>query len=391
MKPRFKAEDRVILVGNRKLWGTPGIDVSSSMYHTIPPGTPGTVDKTNTTIPFVRFDGFEGRHCLRQKWLVPESPSDEDIFEVLPGCDTTPLEDDATANLSLHPAMLVHFIKPACLFTGQWWVLARNTGSKRVVGPKWLRLVETEETKEKTDMNKIRLITHKWLERHGACKEGLDFFDTTTVSDTLPEYDVPTKLSGHPEYSSWTDWLNSRLDRYGHELETVNIEGLVTLQESGTDVRAGHQYTIVRGPDHRGCPGLCFLDNRGDKRLLRLFKFSIPEETEEIKETEETAPTIELWAVSPGVEIPRSIFGYNFRCSHPTLLRVTVTAGGKRTFDRCFDFGAGSVSWHTPNDHVHLVGINCREALEPYLPKVTQLTRAEVAEKLGIDNLEIVD
>lgn len=285
MKPRFKAGDRVILVGNQKLWGTPGNEVSSDMYHTIPPGTPGTVDETNATMPLVRFDGFEGRHCLQEKWLIPESPSDEDIFEVLPGCDTTPLEDDITANSNLHPAMLVHFIKPNHIYSGQWWVRIRNTALEYIVGPKWLRLVETEEAKEKTDMNKIRLITREWLKRHGACKEGLDFFDTTTVSDTLPEYDVPTRLSDHPEYSSWTAWLNSCLDQYGHELETVDIGGPVTLKKSSADVRAGHQYTVIHGPDHRGCPGLCFLDDGGDKRLLRLFEFSVPEEPK---------PTIEL-------------------------------------------------------------------------------------------------
>ena len=381
MKPRFKAGDRVILVGNQKLWGTPGNEVSSDMYHTIPPGTPGTVDETNATMPLVRFDGFEGRHCLQEKWLVPESPSDEDIFEVLPGCDTTPLEDDATADLSLRPATLVHFVEPARVFRGQWQVCIRNTGSKHIVGPKWLRLVETDETKEKTDINKIRLITREWLERHGACKEGLDFFDTTTVSDTLPEYDVPTRLSDHPEYSSWTAWLNSCLDRYGHELETVDIGGPVTLKKSGADVRAGHQYTVIHGPDHRGCPGLCFLDDGGDKRLLRLFEFSVPEEPK---------PTIELWTVSPGVEIPRSIFGYDFKCSDPTLLQITVDAGGKRTFVRCFIFGAGDAAWHMLSGHVRLVDIDSQEALGPYLPK-TRLTRAEIAKKLGVDNLEIVD
>ena len=381
MKPRFKAGDRVILVGNQKLWGTPGNEVSSDMYHTIPPGTPGTVDETNATMPLVRFDGFEGRHCLQEKWLVPESPSDEDIFEVLPGCDTTPLEDDATADLSLRPATLVHFVEPARVFRGQWQVRIRNTGSKHIVGPKWLRLVETDETKKKTDINKIRLITREWLERHDACKEGLDFFDTTTVSDTLPEYDVPTRLSDHPEYSSWTAWLNSCLDRYGHELKTVDIGGPVTLKKSGADVRAGHQYTVIHGPDHRGCPGLCFLDDGGDKRLLRLFEFSVPEEPK---------PTIELWTVSPGVEIPRSIFGYDFKCSDPTLLQITVDAGGKRTFVRCFIFGAGDAAWHMLSGHVRLVDIDSQEALGPYLPK-TRLTRAEIAKKLGVDNLEIVD
>ena len=381
MKPRFKAGDRVILVGNQKLWGTPGNEVSSDMYHTIPPGTPGTVDETNATMPLVRFDGFEGRHCMQEKWLVPESPSDEDIFEVLPGCDTTPLEDDATADLSLRPATLVHFVEPARVFRGQWQVRIRNTGSKHIVGPKWLRLVETDETKEKTDINKIRLITREWLKRHDACKEGLDFFDTTTVSDTLPEYDVPTRLSDHPEYSSWTAWLNSCLDRYGHELETVDIGGPVTLKKSGADVRAGHQYTVIHGPDHRGCPGLCFLDDGGDKRLLRLFEFSVPEEPK---------PTIELWTVSPGVKIPRSIFGYDFKCSDPTLLQITVDAGGKRTFVRCFIFGAGDAAWHMLSGHVRLVDIDSQEALGPYLPK-TRLTRAEIAKKLGVDNLEIVD
>ena len=381
MKPRFKAGDRVILVGNQKLWGTPGNEVSSDMYHTIPPGTPGTVDETNATMPLVRFDGFEGRHCMQEKWLVPESPSDEDIFEVLPGCDTTPLEDDATADLSLRPATLVHFVEPARVFRGQWQVRIRNTGSKHIVGPKWLRLVETDETKEKTDINKIRLITREWLKRHDACKEGLDFFDTTTVSDTLPEYDVPTRLSDHPEYSSWTAWLNSCLDRYGHELETVDIGGPVTLKKSSADVRAGHQYTVIHGPDHRGCPGLCFLDDGGDKRLLRLFEFSVPEEPK---------PTIELWTVSPGVEIPRSIFGYDFKCSYPTLLQITVDAGGKRTFVRCFIFGAGDAAWHMLSGHVRLVDIDSQEALGPYLPK-TRLTRAEIAKKLGVDNLEIVD
>ena len=381
MKPRFKAGDRVILVGNQKLWGTPGNEVSSDMYHTIPPGTPGTVDETNATMPLVRFAGFEGRHCLQEKWLVPKSPSDEDIFEVLPGCDTTPLEDDFTANSSLRPAMLVHFIKPTHIYSGQWWVRIRNTALEYVVGPKWLRLVETEETKEKTDMNKIRLITREWLKRHGACKEGLDFFGEKTYNGTLPECDVNAVLRNHPEYGSWTAWLNSCLDRYGHELETVYIGGPVTLKRPGTDVKVGHQYTVIRGPDHRGCPGLCFLDDGGDKRLLRLFEFSVPEEPK---------PTIELWAVSPGVEIPRSIFGYDFKCSDPTLLLITVDAGGKRTFVRCFIFGAGSVPWHMPNDHVRLVDIDSREALGPYLPK-TRLSRAEIAKKLGVDNLEIVD
>lgn len=381
MKPRFKAEDRVILVGNRKLWGTPGNEVSSSVYHTIPPGSPGTVDQTNAAMPLVRFDGFGGRHCLHEKWLVPESPSDEDIFEVLPGCDTTSLKDDITANSSLHPAMLVHFIKPTRMFSGQWWVRIRDTASEYVVGPKWLRLVETEETKEKTDMNKIRLITRKWLERHGACKEGLDFLSNRTCADTLPECDVNDMLKNHPKYDSWTAWLNSCLNRYGHELETVDIGSPVTLKTFGIAIKAGHQYTVTHGPDHRDRPGLCFLDDDGDKRLLRLFKFSV---------SEEPKPTIELWAVSPGVEIPRSIFGHDFKCSDPALLQITVDAGGKRTFVRCFIFGTDDAAWHMQSGHVRLVDIDGRGALEPYLPK-TRLTRAEIAKKLGVDNLEIVD
>ena len=371
----------MILVGNRKLWGTPGNEVSSSVYHTVPPGTPGTVDQTNAAMPLVRFDGFEGRHCLHEKWLVPESPSDEDIFEVLPGCDTTPPEDDITASPGLHPATLVHFTQPACVFPGQWWVRIRDTAPEYVVGPKWLRLVEIDETKEKTDMNKIRLITREWLKRHGACKEGLDFLIEKTYNGTLPECDVNDVLKNHPERDSWTAWLNSCLDRYGHELKTVDIGGSVTLEKSGTDVKTGHQYTVTHGPDHRGCPGLCFLDDGGDKRLLRLFGVSVPEEPK---------PTIELWAVSPGVEIPRSIFGHDFKCSDPALLQITVDAGGKRTFVRCFVFGTGDTAWHMQSGHVHLVDINSREALKPYLPK-TRLTRAKIAEELGIDNLEIVD
>ena len=386
MKPRFKAGDHVILVGNQKLWGEPGIDVSSSLYRTIPPGTHGTVDENNATTPFVRFDGFEGRYCLHEKWLVPESPSAEDIFVTLPGCDAAPTEDD-TSNMGLPPDTRVTFIdKCRATYAGQWWVRRADNNMPRIIGPKWLRLVETEETKENLDMNKIRLITRKWLERHGACRKELDFFDTVIFGDALPECDINILRKDFPGRDDWIDWLNSLLDRYGHELKTIKIGDTIRARRSELDLTAGHEYEVAKGPAIGGHDGLCVIDEAGDKLLIRFHHFSIPEKTKE------AAPTVELWAVSPGVEIPSSIlkpmgFGADTR---PNLLSVCV-CDGIRTLENRYRFGAGTATRHLPQNDFVIVDIWDQDALKPYLPQVTKLTRAEVAERLGIENLEIVD